>query len=1527
MSRRDSQRSRFWSVGLQVALVAVAAAIALAGGFLRFGDLPPGNPPPPGCLATPPVNVALPVLSPSGSGAAGTSLSTTTGQWNSPCGQGASSYTYQWYRGGTGISGATSSSYTTTSADVNEGVSVQVSACNIEGCSAPVTAVGMFVVQNAPLGAADYFPMWSHGPVSVNEATGNAVVSLPTPSYPTATGSLGLSLVYNSQAPSSVQGSYGLGPGWLLSGGDASPPSQLLDHTSDQSDQYAAAEVDWPDGSAEYYQQVGASSTWQPLQPDGSTLTQQGLGTSSVWTYTASDGSVYTFGSESATTGVAALQSATLAPTDSANGQVTYGFTSGKLTSVSYKERPTSTSSETLNLTWGCTVGTTTYALCVTGPDSSSGGPSWDYKTNSSNEIIEVDEVVGSTVYKQVSLTYSFDQVVKIQNADDLDPTDSSPGYNGSHALNLVYDTSSPKRLICLYEGPISGQAATSQPTCAGGGTASQSTWSFNYTPSCPALQAPADPSHSVPQGKSVGCTTLTDPNQQPNGPGITVLYDDQFRPLEIDDARLGSGKARISLVQYNDQDQIAWSEDPGGNPTDYTYDPLTNVLLSVTGPAPAGSGGTRPVTSYRYDEQTIGTASAAGNPLIGLAGSYWTNSTTMSGLPATRENDPAPGSSQTGFSFTSWPSAVSGNTSGFSVQWTGEIQAHHTGDYSFTTTTASGSSDGTRLLIDGMDAIDNMNSSGSGSSSASNQDVYLTAGHHLITLDYAHVTAGTSNASLTLTWSCSDCVPALASEQVPVSDLTPAWENQTSVVSPAGRISFQHYADPASGQPDYSMVQPGDGTNLITSYVYDFLGRTVKQYMPKANANATIDPTTGDLSDTPDTNYETDYNYYGDGQSNTPPSVCGGSSAPQYGQLWQTTTPNGGLNTITTVYDAAGLPVSNTNGQGVSCSTYDSQDRLTSETPHGDQNHPITYTSDPNGNVLTTSNQNGMVTTYYDEAGRLSDTTDASGAEAHFTYDQDGNTLDRIANTKTLGGTTCPSSTDYCTTYSYDPAGELSGETDAAGHSWSFYYDTLGNLRGTQYPNGTFSWVDTDPAGNTSDQYNRHGTISSTTTTAPADSNPIADYTYTYVTGGIYDDGKKDSEVRKSGSTSKTTNYTYDQAGRLQQVALPTGDCRIYSYDLDSNRTKVQDSPTGCNGTFTASASYTYDPTTTPGTDELTKIVAGSTTTSYGYTSDGQTASQGTTSYTWNGFDQLATATVGSNTVTYTYDGNGDLQSRASSSPSTTTDYLLGDLFETNSTGTITTSYTDGPDGDLASYNGPPKSTSTADYLYYDAHGNLAGEANSSGTLTGNHTYDPFGAPLDSAPSNATTHRFVGRWDKQYDTTTGDILMGARPYNPSTGRFLSVDPIPGGSLNNYDYAGQDPINNYDLSGQNYCDAHHVCREIPTVAEILAECDAKCGQGSDWMRWVGRHVAHGVRSFYNRAIKPSAQFMWRHREEIITFAAGCLGVGAAAEYKHVGKHVIEHVLLKIVRGAKFDTGPAGAIAGCLIGGGVAVAGG
>ncbi|MCW2573601.1 MAG: hypothetical protein JWO88_3659 [Frankiales bacterium] len=46
---------------------------------------------------------------------------------------------------------------------------------------------------------------------------------------------------------------------------------------------------------------------------------------------------------------------------------------------------------------------------------------------------------------------------------------------------------------------------------------------------------------------------------------------------------------------------------------------------------------------------------------------------------------------------------------------------------------------------------------------------------------------------------------------------------------------------------------------------------------------------------------------------------------------------------------------------------------------------------------------------------------------------------------------------------------------------------------------------------------------------------------------------------------------------------------------------------------------------------------------------------------------------------------------------------------------------------------------------------------------------------------------------------------MRTSVYDPKLGRFLEVDPVEGGSANDYDYVSDDPVNGYDLNGMKQC--------------------------------------------------------------------------------------------------------------------------
>lgn len=377
------------------------------------------------------------------------------------------------------------------------------------------------------------------------------------------------------------------------------------------------------------------------------------------------------------------------------------------------------------------------------------------------------------------------------------------------------------------------------------------------------------------------------------------------------------------------------------------------------------------------------------------------------------------------------------------------------------------------------------------------------------------------------------------------------------------------------------------------------------------------------------------------------------------------------------------------------------------------------------------------------------------------------------------------------------------------AGRSFTFSYTPTGQLRSTQYPNGTFSWSQYDRAGQLTAVYNRHGTLPSPLpATVPGDASPIADTTYTFDL-----EGKRTTETRRSGGgPAQITVYGYDGLGRLTSADYPTGASQAFNYDLDSNRTSVSAAPAG--GGSPTITSYAYDTAQTAGTDQLSSATKNGATTSYRYDSDGNLTSRGGDVLDWDARGRLQSGTFSGSPVRYTFDATGRVITRTGSGGATRYLYGADDTvaFALSAAGAISMSTIAGPAGPLAEYGGPPTLASPVRYRYYDGRGNrIADVEGGAATLI---SYGAFGeSQSGDAPTDTRVEWWAGAAQKQLDITSGLIELGARQYDPVVGRFISVDPIDGGSATAYDYSYADPINRSDLSGMFSC--------LVTVSPVL----------------------------------------------------------------------------------------------------------
>jgi RHS repeat-associated protein len=436
---------------------------------------------------------------------------------------------------------------------------------------------------------------------------------------------------------------------------------------------------------------------------------------------------------------------------------------------------------------------------------------------------------------------------------------------------------------------------------------------------------------------------------------------------------------------------------------------------------------------------------------------------------------------------------------------------------------------------------------------------------------------------------------------------------------------------------------------------------------------------------------------------------------------------------------------------------------------------------TDRNGNTVTVD-RNGI--------------TSSAGPSIRFTRDTSG----RIMKILEPAGQSL--------TYTYSPTGDLTSSTDADGNTTTYTYDTNHDLASVTGANGVpLVTMRYDMNGRLSSITNSDGTTINVsndvgdrieTVTDPA-SNRITIYTY-----DAQGDTTKIQEV--SGSTDRTTTYSYDIEGRLLTRTDPAGDSWTGIYDADGNLISQTD-PTGA----TTRVSYSPDHQPTSITDP-----AGATTT-FAYDANGNlvsttdpTGATTTNTYASNGA-RTSTTDPSGNTTSFTSDAEGYLTSTTDANGNTTsyTPDVYGNPTSMTDANGSTTTYAYDAAGTLISSTDPVGAKTT---YSHDALGNLSSVTDALGR-TSSMTYNGNGQPLTSTNPAGDTTTYAYDADGRPTSTTDPLGHVTRSVYDAFGQLTSIiDPnghttgyahdATGRLVSETNAAGQQTTYTYDPAGR-----------------------------------------------------------------------------------------------------------------------------
>jgi RHS repeat-associated protein len=459
------------------------------------------------------------------------------------------------------------------------------------------------------------------------------------------------------------------------------------------------------------------------------------------------------------------------------------------------------------------------------------------------------------------------------------------------------------------------------------------------------------------------------------------------------------------------------------------------------------------------------------------------------------------------------------------------------------------------------------------------------------------------------------------------------------------------------------------------------------------------------------------------------------------------------------TVFDQFGRPKTITDGTGVVQSlTYD-------------------LVAEPRGFVTSVADSvAGTISATYGPDGQVLTQTLPGGVRLELGYDAAGVGTSRVYK-RTSDNAVVGSSTIL-----ENGSGQWVRHTTSAS-SKTFGYDSLGRLvsvKDSQAASGTCTWR--------AYTYNLRGGRTGKSTSASSSSTCT-------------------DPASAPGATS--TSYAYDSADRLVSTGgtdpgVSGVDASRWAYDPLGRITSMP--VTGNPGAVLTNAFFVNDKVAEQTVMAPAPSTAGVAKQTYSLDPIGRQA--GSTAFTWNSAG--AGSWVQSVAKAQHYDSDTD-------SPS----WIAEDV----SLPSEVTRLLDGLDGNLAVLSGKTAAADKTVLQLVDLHGDVmgtlpvhTGQAQAAWSELRYQDSDEFGVPTDlttgaakassgaspvSDPGGSAANRYgwLGGKTRSADALGSVLLMGARLYHPGTGRFLSVDPVPGGNATAYDYCSGDPVNCTDLDG------------------------------------------------------------------------------------------------------------------------------